>query len=462
MITQKIPVTVLTGFLGSGKTTLLNHILTSQHGKRIAVIENEFGEIGIDNELVINAEEEIFEMNNGCICCTVRGDLIRILAQLMRRKDKFDYILLETTGLANPAPVAQTFFADEEMREMFELDGIVTVVDAKHVWQHLDTEDECKQQIAFADVILINKTDLVEAQIIRQLQERIKGINPQARIYETQNAVLDVDKLLNIRAFDLDNRTLLNPDFLEEELPFETLAVYKLSAGTYCIEFGESHHDHSPHHDHEHSHHHHDHDNIRLAILPITSSKEEAIQKVKRSAIMLFATACHTSTHDLIPSESLLYEVDTCGHAHYHLQISTEGFYALITEYGTDEIGLRLQKDNKTVKPSQIHYFEHTHSHDEEVYSVGIQTQKPLDEQKLNLWLGNLLQTQGQNIFRMKGILNLRNEPQRVVFQGVHMMFDAKPTTAWESDEVRQSQMIFIGRKLDKEALRQGFLACTQ
>src|SRR3981189_1377290 len=154
---EKIPVTVLTGFLGSGKTTLLNRILAENHGQRIAVIENEFGEIGVDQDLVINAEEEIFEMNNGCICCTVRGDLIRILGNLMKRKDKFDYILIETTGLADPGPVAQTFFVDDEMRGKLRLDGIVTVVDAKHVWQHFDT-NEVKEQIAFADVILLNKT----------------------------------------------------------------------------------------------------------------------------------------------------------------------------------------------------------------------------------------------------------------------------------------------------------------
>src|ERR1700759_3995582 len=158
--TGRIPVTVLTGFLGSGKTTLLNRILNESHGQRIAVIENEFGEIGVDQELVINAEEEIFEMNNGCICCTVRGDLIRILGNLMKRRDRFDSILIETTGMADPGPVAQTFFVDEEMQRKLKLDAIVTLVDAKHVWQHFEA-DEVTEQIAFADVILLNKTDLV-------------------------------------------------------------------------------------------------------------------------------------------------------------------------------------------------------------------------------------------------------------------------------------------------------------
>ena len=161
MSNQRIPVTILTGFLGAGKTTLLNRILSENHGKKIAVIENEFGEVGVDNELVIDADEEIFEMNNGCICCTVRGDLIRILTRLTKRKDKLDMILIETTGMANPAPVAQTFWVDDEVKEQFSLDAIITIVDAKHVHLHINDNAECKEQIAFADIALLNKTDLV-------------------------------------------------------------------------------------------------------------------------------------------------------------------------------------------------------------------------------------------------------------------------------------------------------------
>ena len=182
----RVPVTVVTGFLGSGKTTLLNYILTKEHGKRIAVIENEFGEIGIDNELVVGADEEIFEMSNGCICCTVRGDLIRILGNLMKRKDKFDYILIETTGMADPSPVAQTFFVDDDTKDSFDLDAIVTVVDAKHVWQHIDDSSECQEQIAFADLILLNKTDLVTPAEIDKLEQKIYSMNSLVKIYRTE------------------------------------------------------------------------------------------------------------------------------------------------------------------------------------------------------------------------------------------------------------------------------------
>ena len=210
-----IPVTVLTGFLGAGKTTLLNRILTQNHGRRIAVIENEFGEIGIDNDLVINADEEVFEMNNGCICCTVRGDLIRILGNLARRRDKFDYVLVETTGLADPGPVAQTFFVDEEVRASYRLDGIITLVDAKHAWLHLDDSRECQEQIGFADRILLNKTDLASPSDLDRLEKRIRSMNRVAEIHRTQRGEVDVNLVLNVHAFDLDAKLAWDADFLK-------------------------------------------------------------------------------------------------------------------------------------------------------------------------------------------------------------------------------------------------------
>jgi G3E family GTPase len=211
------PVTLLTGYLGSGKTTLLNRILTETHGKRYAVIVNEFGEVGIDNDLVVNADEEIFEMNNGCICCTVRGDLIRILGGLMRRNRRFDGILVETTGLADPAPVAQTFFVDEDIRRKTKLDAIVTLVDAKHLLDEIDRAPEAQEQIAFADVVLLNKTDLVPEDALATVETRVRQINPYAKLHRTQRCDVDLSKVLGRDAFDLDRILDIEPEFLTED-----------------------------------------------------------------------------------------------------------------------------------------------------------------------------------------------------------------------------------------------------
>jgi G3E family GTPase len=219
---DKVPVTVLTGFLGAGKTTLLNHLLTEQHGRRIAVIENEFGEVGIDDALVLDAEEEIFEMNNGCICCTVRGDLIRILGNLMKRKDRFDQIVIETTGLADPAPVAQTFFVDPEMKEQLRLDAIVTVVDAKHLVAHLDdekpegVENEAVEQLAFADRVVLNKVDLADDAELAEVERRIREINALAPVVRTAHGKVDLASILDVGAFDLDRVLADDPEFLDE------------------------------------------------------------------------------------------------------------------------------------------------------------------------------------------------------------------------------------------------------
>ncbi|NJN62656.1 MAG: GTP-binding protein [Coleofasciculaceae cyanobacterium RL_1_1] len=212
---KTVPVTVLTGYLGSGKTTLLNRILTDEHGQKIAVIMNEFGAVGIDNQLVIDVDEEIFEMNNGCICCTVRGDLIRIISNLMKRRDKFDHLIIETTGLADPAPVIQTFFVDDEVRTQVRLDAVITVVDARHIWQHWGAE-EAIEQIAFADVILLNKIDLVTEVELETLEQRIRGMNAIAKVFRTRNAQIETAMILGMNAFDLNNALQIDPDFLNE------------------------------------------------------------------------------------------------------------------------------------------------------------------------------------------------------------------------------------------------------
>jgi G3E family GTPase len=336
MSSKSIPVTVITGFLGAGKTTLLNRILTENHGKRIAVIENEFGEVGVDHQLVIQSDEEIFELNNGCICCRVRGDLIRILAKLSQRRDKFDLVLIETTGLADPGPVAQTFFSDAEVKESFVLDGIVTVVDAKHVVLHFDDTREVREQIGFADVILLNKTDLVSDEELARVEARIRKMNPMAKLHRTRNSDIALDQVLKVGGFDLKRALELEPDFLQSE---------------------EEH----AHGDHEHGHDHEEH--------------------------------------------------------------------------------------------------EHDHHHDEDITSVGIVAPGEVDEKKLGAWLSDLLRTEGQNIFRMKGILAVQGRSERFVFQGVHMLMDGRPDRPW-GDEKRESRIIFIGRDLDRQKLNEGFASC--
>jgi len=237
---KPIPVTVLTGYLGAGKTTLLNRILTESHGKRYAVIVNEFGEIGIDNDLIVESDEEIYEMNNGCICCTVRGDLIRVVEGLMRRPGRFDAIIVETTGLADPVPVAQTFFMDDDVRAKTQLDAVVALVDAKHLPLRLKDSREAEDQLAFADVVLLNKTDLVTPEEVNRIEQVIRVINPSARIYHTERSNVDLSKILDLGAFDLDRALENDPQFLEHGHEDHV-------CGPDCD------------HDHDHDHHGHDH-----------------------------------------------------------------------------------------------------------------------------------------------------------------------------------------------------------
>ncbi|MBI3433824.1 MAG: GTP-binding protein [Proteobacteria bacterium] len=348
---EKIPVTVLTGYLGAGKTTLLNRILSEPHGHKFAVIVNEFGEIGVDSDLVVNADEEVFEMNNGCVCCTVRGDLIRIIDGLMRRKGKFDAIIVETTGLADPAPVAQTFFVDDNVGRLTKLDAVVTVADAKWLALRLKDAPEAKNQIAFADVILLNKTDLVSSDELAEVEGRIRAINHYARIHRTQRCAVPLGEVLARNAFDLDRILEIEPAFLDSNA-----------------------------HEHVHGH---DHDELR---------------------------------HQ--------------GHDHAHGE-----------QHRPAGAGLK-------------------HYHDEDMRSLALRTNNPLDPDKFFRWIQNLVATDGPQILRSKGILSFKDDPDRFVFQGVHMILDGNHQRAWQPDEKRESRLVFIGRELPVEKIREGFQSC--
>lgn len=343
-----IPTTILTGFLGAGKTTLLNRILQEQHGYKIAVIENEFGQENIDNEILVqDSNEQIIEMNNGCICCTVRGDLIVALNTLTQRRNagelQFDRIIIETTGLANPGPVAQTFFVDEEVGLHYMLDAVVTVVDAKHGMMQLDEHEEAQRQIGFADKILLSKADLVSAEELALLKNRIIRMNPRAPIKAVDFGKIAISEVLDLKGFNLNAKLELDPEFLAAE----------------------------EHHDHEHHHDEH----------------------------------CH----------------EDCTHAHH----------------------------------------DHHHArHSDEVAAFVYKTTRPFNTEKLDYYLGGLVQVYGPRMLRYKGVLYMEHADRKVIFQGVHQIMGTDIGGKWAEDEIKESKMVFIGKNLPKEIFIQGLEQC--
>ena len=445
-MTQKIPVTVLTGFLGSGKTTLLNRMLAEQHGMRIAVIENEFGEIGIDQDLVINADEEVFEMNNGCICCTVRGDLVRILGNLHTRREKFDRIILETTGMADPGPVAQTFFVDEVVREHYELDGIITLVDAKHVGLHLDVSDEVMAQVAFADKIILNKIDLVAADEQAALIRRIRNINVMAPIVPAVMANAPIAEILNIGGFNLSHVLEQKPNFLEPEYPFEWAGVWRLPADYYQPQLTAG-----PDAD------------MSLLVCAAPDEKSESLLTLAEKIFVQFSADAQ-----LVESGEVLTKLEQ----HYRLALENGDSFtfplrlpaterlALFTQHTPEEFSLQLLRDDGTeITPVAEHFFNAGHTHDDEVSSVAIELPGLFDMHKINAWLRKFLQVHGPDVFRMKGIVGVEGEKVRFVFQGVHMLFSGQPGKHW-GDEEPVNRMVFIGRNLDEGYIRRSLESC--
>ncbi len=451
----KIPVTILTGFLGSGKTTLLNRILSDEHGKRIAVIENEYGEVGIDQGLVINADEEVFEMSNGCICCTVRGDLIRVLGNLMKRRDKFDYVLVETTGLADPGPVAQTFFMDDEIRDEFSLDGIVTLVDAAHIDQQLGRSDESSEQIAFADVLILNKVDLVPSDKLDMLEARLRDMNRMARVLRCRQADVSVDTVLNLSAFDLDQVLQRRPTFLEPEYPFEWTGVYKLEQGRYELTLQEG-------------------PDPFMSMVAMTDQgfDEEGLIEGAEACVRLYAEPAEC----LLPGSNIQFgkhvslQLQSEGHKSFFIEVDRPTNLGLFTQHTAEEFNIQVielgciaggvDKDNDcAISPEKERVWVAQHEHDDEVGSIAIECFGNVDPAKLNTWLGKLLAEKGVDIFRMKGYLSFAEESRRIVFQGVHMLFTSQPDREW-GDEVRRNQLVFIGRNLDEASLRSEFDKC--
>ena len=446
---EKVPVTILTGFLGSGKTTLLNRILTEEHGKRIAVIENEFGEVGIDQGLVINADEEVFEMSNGCICCTVRGDLIRILGNLMKRRDKFDYVLVETTGLADPGPVAQTFFMDDEIRDEFTLDGIVTLVDAGHIDQQLGRSDESSEQVAFADVLVLNKTDLLSNESLDELESRLRGMNKMARVVRSQQANVPVETVLNLGAFDLDQVLERRPTFLEPEYPFEWTGVYSVEAGAYALTLEEG-----------------PDPNMSIAIKLEQGTDDSSLNEGAEWCVRRYAESPEAlSQGSVIPAEKHIdLQLQSDGRKSFCIEVDQPTKIGLFTQHTAEEFDMKLFKLNSDRSSTQIPIeVERTwvaqHEHDDEVGSFAIERDGDVDMDLMNAWLSKLLAEKGIDIFRMKGFVSISGESRRFVFQGVHMLFDAQPEKEW-GDMPRQNQLVFIGRNLDEEEIREGFDEC--
>ncbi|MDE0036901.1 MAG: GTP-binding protein, partial [Gammaproteobacteria bacterium] len=382
---------------------------------------------------------------NGCICCTVRGDLIRVLGNLMKRRDKFDYVLVETTGLADPGPVAQTFFMDDEIRAEFALDGIVTLVDAAHIEQQLGRSDESTEQIAFADVLVLNKTDLVDSEALDGLEARLRDMNRMAQVVRSERADVAVDTVLNLGAFDLDQVLERRPTFLEPEYPFEWTGVYSLDGGRYELSLAEG-----------------PDPAMSLVVVSDQGTDDAALRDSAEWCVRRYAEpATLIRPGEGIPvGKHINLQLDSAGRKSFALEVDTPVRLGLFAQHTAEEFDLRLTDiQGVPISPAAERTWVAQHEHDDEVGSIAIETDGDVDSERLNAWLGELLRERGVDIFRMKGFISLAGDPRRFVFQGVHMLFDGQPDRPW-GDSPRRNQLVFIGRNLDEASMRQGFEAC--
>ena len=472
-MTPKIPVTVLTGFLGSGKTTLLNRILSEEHGLRIAIIENEFGEIGIDQDLVINADEEVFEMNNGCICCNVRGDLIRILGELADRRDQFDRVILETTGMADPGPVAQTFLVQEDIQEFYELDGVITLVDGKHVNQHLDDEtDEVLAQVAFADRIIINKGDLTTDEEKQALKKRLQSMNSMAGFYFATMADAPIPELLDIGGFNVERAVDIKPNFLDPEYPFDAGRVWQLPAGDYQLKMAEGHHHHDHDHDHhdhdhhDHDHHHHDHGDdsgMSIVMANATAPNEDELDALAEKVFVEFsAPAQNIANSQALEKPLHHYRMELEGKHEYEFNFSLKEDQSVAFFTGHPPAGLSLtllNSEQDAIKAECTKSYHSDHSHDSKVSSTSIEFPGLFDGEKLNAWLEEFLIENGPDVYRMKGVVGIEGQEYKFVFQGVHMIFGSQPAGSW-GDEAPVNRLVFIGKNLDDDYISKSLKEC--
>ena len=367
----------------------------------------------------------------------------------MKRRDKFDYVLVETTGLADPGPVAQTFFMDEEISSEFTLDGIVTLVDAAHIDQQLGRSDASSEQVAFADVLVLNKTDLVSDDALDNLESRLRDMNRMTRIIRAEKAEVPIETVLNLSAFDLDQILKRRPTFLEPEYPFEWSGVYELEPGKYELRLEEG-----------------PDPEMSLVAFANQGFSEEELKEGAEASVRLYAEkAKNLEPGNTIPyDEHISLKLQNKGSKSFILDVVKTSKVGLFTQHTAEEFNMKVLKIDSQNNVKEIPFkiernWVAEHEHDDEVGSIAIERFGDVDPEKLNTWMGRLLSEKGVDIFRTKGFISYSGNPRRIVFQGVHMLFTAQPDKEW-GNEPRRNQLVFIGRNLNEKEMQEGFDKC--